>query len=334
MWWLPDAFAAEHLVRQGDSLQSIARAWGTDVATVQRLNHIRGADLPPVGATVLVPDRPGSASVPAALSSVVGAVRATDPAGQPISARIGAVLPVGSTLCTEADSYATVRLAATRGGTHDDVSLSPDSCVQVRTSIAAPAGRQSRLRLTDGSLSVRAAEAPGEVVVDTPSGLATGAGGGFRVHLEDERTRLESLDAAVALIGAGKEQVVDPGFGARVAAGRAPDRPSPLPAASEAVLPDDGSALLDPVFAWTPVERVLGYRVEFSSAPDFTEVVFSEDVSTPGYTPEVLFLPIRVRGLWWRIASFDRAGFLGPPSRPRALTLPAPTPPAPLTAPR
>lgn len=323
IWALATAWGAEHLVRQGDTLRSIAAAWDTDVPTLQRLNGIRGADLPPVGRTLVVPDRPGSAPVPAVLSSVVGGVRAADPAGTAIVARIGAVLPIGSTLCTEGDSYATVRLAAARAGTHDDVYLSPGTCVSVKASVSAPVGRQSRIGLTSGSVAVRTGDTPGELVVDTPSGLATGSGGGFRVHLESERTRLEALDAVAAVIGAGREQVVPPGYGTRVATGRPPERPTPLPTAGGPVFPDDGAALLDPVFAWTPVPAALGYRLEVSSAPDFSEVVWSDDVATPGASPEVLFLPIRVRGLWWRVASFDRAGFLGAPSAPRALAVPA-----------
>jgi hypothetical protein len=264
--------------------------------------------------------------VPAVLASVVGEVRASDPSGQAVVARIGTVLPVGSQLCTEADSYATVRLAATGGGSHDDLYLSASSCVKVKVSMGASAGsagRQSRVDLTAGSLSVRAGEVPGEVVIDTPSGLATGTGGGFRVHLEEQRTRLEATDAIVAVIGSGREQVVEAGFGTRVAAGRAPEKPHALLLPGTPAFPDEGTALLEPVFAWLPVERALGYQLEFSSAPDFSEIVWSEEVDGTAYTPELLFLPFRVRGLWWRVASFDRTGFLGRASEPRSLTFPA-----------
>jgi LysM repeat protein len=318
------AWGAEHVIRGDDTLQSIAAAWSTDVPTLQRLNGLVGASLPAPGAVLLVPDRPGSASVPAVLASVTGTLDATDPSGKPVVAQIGAALAPGSVVCTGADSYATVRLAATRAGGHDDVSLDASTCLKVVASTGAAAGRQSRLDLRSGSVSVRAGDSPGEVTVATPGGLATGAQGGFRVHVEPSRkTRLEAIGGAVAAIGAGREVLVAKGFGTRVAEGRAPEAPVRLPEPGQPSYPDDGTALLDPVFAWTPAERALGYRLEFSSAPDFSELVAAEDVPKAAYTPELLFLPFRVRGLWWRVASFDRAGFLGPPSEPRSLTFPA-----------
>lgn len=318
------AWAAEHVVRGDDTLQTIALRWGTDVATIQQMNGIVGAALPPPGATLRVPDPPDTSLVPAVLASVVGQVRATDPAGTPIAARIGATLPAGSSLCTEADSYATVRVAAAQGVGHDDVALDAGSCVRVKVSRASATTRQTRMDLTAGSLSVRAAESPGEVTIDTPGGLTTGSDGGFRVHLEEAgKTRLEAVAGAVAVIGAGREVAVAEGYGTRVAEGSAPEKPVALPPPGSPSYPDDGSALLDPVFAWTAVPRALGYRLELASAPDFSEIVSAEEIPNPSWTPELLFLPFRVRGLWWRVCSFDRAGFLGPPSEPRSLSFPA-----------
>jgi LysM repeat protein len=156
------AWGAEHVIRGDDTLQSIAAAWSTDVPTLQRLNGLVGASLPAPGAVLLVPDRPGSASVPAVLASVTGTLDATDPSGKPVVAQIGAALAPGSVVCTGADSYATVRLAATRAGGHDDVSLDASTCLKVVASTGAAAGRQSRLDLRSGSVSVRAGDSPGE----------------------------------------------------------------------------------------------------------------------------------------------------------------------------
>jgi hypothetical protein len=39
--------------------------------------------------------------------------------------------------------------------------------------------------------------------------------------------------------------------------------------------------------------------------------------------PDLLFLPYRVRGYWWRVSAFDRVGFVGAPSDPHRLLVPA-----------
>ena len=69
----------------------------------------------------------------------------------------------------------------------------------------------------------------------------------------------------------------------------------------------------------------LGYRVEVSLSPAFDELVVVEDVARPSWTPEMLVIPYRVPGMWWRISSFDRTGFLGLPGDPRHLVHPAGT---------
>jgi len=67
----------------------------------------------------------------------------------------------------------------------------------------------------------------------------------------------------------------------------------------------------------------LGYRVELAITPDFSELVVVEDVSGTVWAPELLMVPFRVEGLWWRVATYDRFGFLGIPSDQRALRFPA-----------
>jgi hypothetical protein len=92
-------------------------------------------------------------------------------------------------------------------------------------------------------------------------------------------------------------------------------------------MPDDGAALRRPWFAWTPRDEAFGYRFEVAVGPDFADLVYQDDVPDPSYRPSILMLPWPDDGdLFWRIASFDRFGFLGVPSAPRRMSLPTGTP--------
>ncbi|MCB9699776.1 MAG: hypothetical protein H6738_23520 [Alphaproteobacteria bacterium] len=317
------AEAGEHLVLQGQTVEDIAAIHGTTPEIVRAMNAIAGGAEPGIGAILVVPDPPGAGPIPAIVANLVGSVRTTDPRGYPVKVELGSTLPAGTTLCT-ADGYATLRVAVAPDGTHDDLYLTRGTCIRVRAATATSGSRSARVTLEQGSVSVRDAESPGLVVVDTASGVAAGDGGGFRVHVEGSgSTRTEALHAPVQLFGGGVQQAVEPGFGSRVRLGEAPSAPTPLLGPGTPSAPSEGASLRAASFAWTEVPRALGYRVELSTAADFSELVWSEDVSGTAWLPELLFLPTRAPGLWWRVASFDRTGFLGPPSDARSLTYPS-----------
>ena len=66
-----------------------------------------------------------------------------------------------------------------------------------------------------------------------------------------------------------------------------------------------------------------GYRFEVATGADFVDLVFQDDVPDTDYRPSLLLLPWPDDGvLYWRLASFDRFGFLGIPSEPRRMRLP------------
>ena len=129
--------------------------------------------------------------------------------------------------------------------------------------------------------------------------------------------------ASTVVIGAGQELVVEAGPGSRVRRGEAPGEPVPLLPSVELLEPVEGAVIRRPAFVWTAVPRALAYQVEIARIPDFTELVTVEQVPATRWTPEVLFLPFRVRGLWWRVSAVDRTGFVGAPGEARYLTFPA-----------
>jgi hypothetical protein len=254
--------------------------------------------------------------VPAALSTIEGTGTAKIGASPPVPLDVGMDLPVGTQVCIEAASHATIRLAYDPVTfRHDDVQLSPGTCLVIAATSVVKGARSSTVRVDQGSVSFRVIEdAPGAVTVITPSGVTEGQRGGFRVTIEDEASRTEALYEQVVVIGAGQELVVDAGFGSRVRAGQSPDPAVALLPAGTPIAPVAGPPLRRPEFEWTPVDRALGYRVEFSATEDFSEMVLVEEADGTPWAPEVLFLPFRVQGLWWRVTAFDRTGFAGLPS--------------------
>jgi hypothetical protein len=305
-----------HVVRPGESLASIAAAAGVDPARVAADNGLTPGTEPAVGTILRLPGDTGGNAMVLALS---GSGTVTLPGGAPTPLAEGIPLPPGARVCTNTNSFATLRLA-TRTDTHahDEVSLLAGTCLTLDALAASGDTRASLVSMTTGSVAVRSADdGRGEVTVQTGAGVTTGEGGGFRVTVEAGAARTEALVHDVAVLGAGAEVDVPAGNGSRVRNGAAPTAPVPLLPPGGPTAPDDGATLLRPDFAWTPVDRALGYRIEVATDPGFADIVLVEDVASPAFRPDTLFLPYRVPGLWWRVSSFDRTGFLGAPSSPR-----------------
>ncbi len=327
---LPALQAAEfRVVRLGDSVESIAQQLGDPslAQDIRSINQLEAEDQPIIGSLIELPVRPGPPLVEqqGAVLHAQGEVTVRLVGEQPVLAGPGLALPQGSTVCTGPESFATLRLARGGGGlNHDDVNLLAETCLTLVSAFSRATERSSLLRVESGSIAIRAAdEVPGTVVVETDSGITTGRGGGFRVSREADATRTEALSAPVAVLGAGQEVAVAAGQGSRTITGQAPSPPVDLLLASIPQRPQIDQPLRRPDFGWTEIEGALGYRVEIASSADFAQLVLVDSVPGSSWAPELLFLPIRVEGLWWRVAAFDRVGFLGFPSQPRELLLPA-----------
>ena len=68
----------------------------------------------------------------------------------------------------------------------------------------------------------------------------------------------------------------------------------------------------------------LAFRVEIATDPEFTDLLRLAEVSRLHWEPERLMLPYRgIEVWWWRVTPVDRMGFVGVPSAPARLAIPA-----------
>jgi hypothetical protein len=322
-----------YAVRAGDTVQSIASALG-DPSLADELrtrNGLADGQQPTVGTLIEVPLQPTSVPQDAFVLTLRGTATVGVASAPPQSVQRFDPVRTGSTLCTGADSYATLRVATqcTASGEHtDDLTLAPDTCVVVLGAVSDGDRRSTAVRVQRGSIQVQPNEGgQGHVTVQAGDGQTTGSEGGYRVTVEDDDMRTEALYAAVAIQGAGAQVDLDAGQGSRVVPGSAPSPPVDLLPPGTPLRPGDGEALRRAVFTWTVAPEAFGYRFEVATGPDFVDLVFADDVPDPSYQPSLLLLPWPDDGvLFWRLATFDRFGFLGIPSEPRAMKLPsAPT---------
>lgn len=325
--FLPAALAAHYVVRDGDTLSSIADALG-DPALVGELraqNRLSDEEEPLPGTVLVLPDLEGTVGSQAAHVATIrgtGTVRGLDGSTSPLE--VGMSLAPGEVACTGAESFSRIRLARGLDSyDHDDVSLLPETCMEVTSTRSWSGGRSALVELQQGALRVHSSGADGgEVAVISDAGMTTGTSGGFRVALEPEATRTEATAGEVSVIGGGTEVSLQVGEGSRVRAGQAPEPPTRLPDAGQPLTPLHGVVLYRPAFSWSPAPGALGYQLEISTDPNFTDLLLTQNLPTTDWNPSALFLPFRVDGLWWRLSSFDRTGFQGIPSEGRVLQLP------------
>jgi hypothetical protein len=316
--------ADHHVVRPGETLATIAAASGgayTADALRERNSLPAGAE-PAVGVVLRLPgDTPDPGGTVLAASGT-GTVTSRGGTRSPLVE--GMVLEAGSLVCTAAGSYATLRVGTDLAThEHDEVSLLGGTCVRLEEASSTAGRRSSVLKVDQGSIAVRNADtASGVITVVTEGGVTTSQGGGFRLTVEGSSTRTEALDRGLSVLGGGVDQSLDAGYGSRVRAGEAPSAPVALLRPGTPLAPVGVTPVLLANFSWAPVDRALSYRVEIATAADFSDLVVVEDVAQEEWLPEVLMLPYRVPGLWWRVAAVDRTGFVGFPSAAADIRVP------------
>lgn len=314
-------------VHTGDTVESLATDLG-DIGLASRIRELNGlaSDAQPeIGQLLELPpaEEPGE-NRPGLVLSLTGRGSLREPGGPSRPLVVGQRLELGSTVCVEEDSFATLRLApALQSHLHDDISLQPGTCVVLSASFARPGRRASLVQLERGELEV--ARAPGDlgrVVVRAARAITAGRAGGYRVALEPDATRHEALSEPTSVISEGVEVLLQPGEALRTPFEEAPGPRSTLLRSSGLLHPADGSELRRAEFAWSPVDRALAYRIQLSSSEDFHRIVSQTELPEPRWSPELLFLPYRVPALWWRVSPVDRSGFVGLPSEPRVMRYP------------
>lgn len=339
LWlWASGAEAGElRPVLDGDSVESIAASLGDEAlaGTIRGLNQLAPGEQPEVGRLLLLPPPASAQQVDqrASLVSMVGDVQVTPPGGLAQPGVLFELLGAGSTVCTAEGSYATLQLASScegKGELVDEVTLHQETCVEIRSIVASSLGRSSVVRVLAGSVVIadpRAADPgapPSSVTVEAGTGVVSGAGG-FRAHLEEDRAlRTEALYQPLSVMGAGQQRALEAGQGARVPEGGVPSEPVDLLGAGPLLSPEAGEPLRRPAFAWRGDPEAFGYQFSIAGDARFTRVLYVEPTPEPGHLAELLFLPMtNIEGLWWRVATLDRFGYLGVPSGARALTVPA-----------
>lgn len=316
-------------VHPGDTVESIATDIGdpTLADAIRELNRLAPGEQPLVGTLVTVPDPRVLGEQQAFLISRQGPVTRTAPGGTPAPLDVFEPVENGWSICTGEKARATLRLASTctnDGNASDDLALQAETCVEVDVATSSREARHTVVRVTRGSVAVLSQDdGRGHVTVLTPSGMTSGPSGGFRVTLEDEASRTETLEGTATVAGAGAEVALKPGQGSRVRTGEAPSEPRDLLRVDTLLTPEQDAILRRPGFRWGPVEEAFGYRLEVGSLPSFVEVLYQEDVPETEHVPLTLMLPYdQLDAVHWRVAAFDRFGFLGVPSDPRRLALP------------
>ena len=223
VWSMHAAAADLHVVHAGETLEGIAAQTGLAVDAIRAANELGvGATLAP-GEVLRLPG--GETPSGSMVLSLSGTGQATFPKGDTAPLALGQALPVGSIICTDPDSYTTLRLAAVDAThAHDEVTLLAGTCVTVDASGVRAGRRSSVLSVRQGSVAVRdSAGAPGSVSVRVGEAVTAGEQGGFRLTVEEGgAARTEAVTRPVAVMGARTQLDLGAGYGSRVELGKPP----------------------------------------------------------------------------------------------------------------
>ncbi|MFT4977599.1 MAG: hypothetical protein ACI8S6_003506, partial [Myxococcota bacterium] len=270
--WISGALAAHHIVRQGETVDDIAQSLGDArlSARIRDLNGLARGEEPATGSVLDLPElATAKSNQPAYVATLRGSGTMQPPNStiQPLS--VGMPLNIGSAVCTDAGSFARIRLARSVDSyEHDDISLMPGTCLIVTSTFATSGQRASLVELQQGAVSVHAAtEDGGEVTILSEAGMTTGEDGGFRVTLEETAARTEAVEGPVAVIGAGVEVSLEAGEGNRVSPGEVPGPAVKLLLPGKPLRPIDRAVLFRPSFRWEADPAAFGYQIEFSTDP-------------------------------------------------------------------
>ena len=320
----PAAAEDLHVVHAGETLESIAAGAGVAPADVRAANPgDAGRALKP-GDLVRLPG--GAPSAQSMVLTRSGSGRVTLPGGVQAPLTPGMSLPIGCTVCTDPESYTTLRLAAVdETHAHDEVTLLAGTCLTLDGSSVRSGRRSSVVSVQQGSVAVRdSGAAPGTVSVRAGQAVTAGEAGGFRLTVEEGgAARTEAITHPVAVFGAQTQVELAAGYGSRVEEGKIPSAPVPLLLGGALLSPGPGEPLRTADFSWEGVPYALSFRVEIATDPEFSDLLRVAEVSRLRWDPERLMLPYRgIETWWWRVTPVDRLGFVGVPSSPSRLAVP------------
>lgn len=330
-WWLGVmmAFAGgSRVVLDGETVETIAADLGDEkfAKELRKHNGIAKEDQPKVGTVLRVPDGIDGASCgPSYVVSHHGKGTIVPPGSPPEPIRAFAPLVMGAKVCTQANSFARLHLAtAVDTAEHDTVTLMPNSCLTIRATHTFGGRRSAHVELQAGTISVANDEADAHLVVETDAGVTVGENGGYRVTVEKKggAMRTEAVSGGAVTTAQGVQVDLAAGYGNRTEKGEAPGEAVALPDPGQPIAPLHDAILRVPDFSWSPAPAAFGYIVEIARGEGFEELVLRQSFGDPAWAPPYLLLPEQSEGLWWRITTFDLAGFEGVPSEARRFLLP------------
>jgi hypothetical protein len=224
---LPEATPVwRYAVRPGDTLIAIGQRYLLDPSrwdAVQRLNHIADPRRMPPGTVVQIPaNLLRSAPGQARLLAVHGQVRWREADAAWQDARPGQALAAGAELQTDGQANAVLELA---NGTR--LALHPGSVLRLDTLSLYAGGlmADTRVRLQQGQAEITAnpRQLPQQHLrVLTPSAQAVVRGTVFRVGVQPDSTREETVEGSVSVAAAGQSVQVGAAQGTLARAGEAP----------------------------------------------------------------------------------------------------------------
>ncbi|MDX1571156.1 MAG: tetratricopeptide repeat protein [Xanthomonadales bacterium] len=173
---------------------------------------------------------------------------------------------------------------------------------------------KSRVTVTSGSAKVTGSGRPGSTLdIGLPNGVAGVRGTTFEVNVIDSRTAISLHDGEIGVAGPGQAVNLRPGRGALIDANGTtvrdlPWAPEEFEVKTEAVVRSE-----DKLVAWLPVENATGYVVEFSTDPEFLEIVGHTQVGPDDRMANIPLLEVD-ETVYSRVYAIADDGLIGPPS--------------------
>jgi hypothetical protein len=319
--WSAVASAEEYVVREGDSCLGIVRAlFPGDRGALARLHELN-PELGPLPHRLVPGQRlrvdPSTAAEVTFVRPRVTTRRRAQ--GAWVAATEGLRLYRLDEVLTQPEAAAEITFRdATR------LHLGGDALLVIQGAVAglAEVRRAGTIELLHGDLRLHLAELRRdprrEVVVATPSARVATDARDLLVSVDRDTMSRVSVHAGRAEVAARRETVrVGVGQGTRVARGRPPEPPRPLPAApawhdpgTRDLVAAYAGAAAPVTLAWLPAARAARYRVVLARDPRHVDSVVDVEVAAPPAVSPPL-LPGRYHA---RVVAIDADGLVGLPA--------------------
>lgn len=290
IFWIPSSIAAgktedwRYTVRPKDTLIQLGRTHlinPNDWKQLQKINHINNPYKMPIGTVLHIPlalVKQYSSSAEVIL--VTGDARWQSAATTLEPVTVGQKLSVGTKLFTKDRSRVVIRFADDTETTMDSNSeLSLDAMSVYSGGVMV----DTQLKLQQGQLKTRANPSHtlgNHIQIVTPSAIAAVRGTVFRVSVDDNTTRQETLEGAVRLSATNEGVLVNKGYGSLAETGKPPTTPVSLLTLVNTRNTKSEYNELPLKFELPPVEGAVSYVGQIYADTRFTQVVAETEQQT------------------------------------------------------